>query len=92
MNQAIEVSLDDRGRILLPAAIRKRLHLSPSMTLIVEKAEQGGVRLQLQVKTTPLVEKDGILVAKVKPLSDLANLTRHERDRRVFALLQRVGL
>jgi len=33
-----------------------------------------------------------VLVVRAKPLRDLDNITRHERDRRVFDLLQRVGL
>ena len=92
MTQMFQISLDEVGRILIPAPIRERLDLSPGMTLIVEKGEQGGVQLRLQFKPATLVEKDGILVARVGALSDLANITRHERDRRVFDLLQRVGL
>lgn len=91
MTQVFQISLDEVGRIFIPAPIRERLDLSPGMTLIVEKGEQGGVQLRLH-KPATLVEKDGVLVARVSALSDLANITRHERDRRVFDLLQRVGL
>jgi AbrB family looped-hinge helix DNA binding protein len=88
----IQVSLDDVGRILIPAPIRERLNLSPGMILIVEKGEKGGVQLRVESKPTTLVEKDGLLVARVTALGDLTNATRNERDRRVFDLLQRVGL
>jgi len=88
----VQVSLDDVGRIFIPAPIRERLKLSPGMTLIVEKGEKGGVQLRVESKPTTLIEKDGILVAHVAALGDLANATRNERDRRVFDLLQRVGL
>jgi AbrB family looped-hinge helix DNA binding protein len=81
MNQVIEVSLDDLGRILIPAALRSRLGLSPGMTLVVEKGDQGGVRLRLQSEPPMLVDKGGVLVVRAKPLRDLANVTRHERDR-----------
>lgn len=91
MKEAIQVSLDELGRILVPASVRERLHLSPGMTLMVEKAEQGGVRLRIQEEQPILVEKDGILVARVEPTSDLANITRHKRDRRLFDLLERAG-
>lgn len=91
MNQ-IQLSLDELGRILIPAPVRDRLHLSPGMTLIVEKGDNGGLRLRIQLNPTTLVEKDGVLVARVRPVSDLANVTRLERDRRVFSLLQRTGL
>ena len=92
MSEIIQISLDQMGAILIPAPIRERLHLSPGMTLVVEKGEQGGVRLRVQPKPSPLVEKEGILVARVIAVSDIANITRHERDRRVFTLLQRAGL
>ena len=90
MNQVIQVALDELGCILVPAPLRERLHLSPGMTLVVEMDEQGGVRLQPQPPTV-LDEKEGVLVARVNALSDLENITRNERDRRVFDLLQRVG-
>lgn len=92
MIQVIQVSLDELGGILLPAPLRERLQLAAGMTLVVEKGEQGGVRLRIQSKPTILVEKDGLLVAKVTAFRNLANVTRRERDRRVFDLLQRVGL
>ena len=81
MNQVIEVSLDDLGRILIPATLRSRLGLSPGMTLVVEKGDKGGVRLRLQSEPPMLVDKGGVLVVRAEPLSDLANVTRHERDR-----------
>ena len=77
----IQVSLDDLGRIFIPAPIRERLNLSPGMTLVVEKGEKGGVQLRVESKPTTLVEKDGLLVARVTALGDLANATRNERDR-----------
>ena len=92
MTQVFQISLDDVGRIFIPAPIRERLKLSPGMTLIVEKGEKGGVQLRIQSGPATLVEKDGLLVARVTALSDLADVTRHERDRRVFDLLQRAGL
>jgi len=81
MNQVIEVSLDDLGRILIPAALRSRLGLSPGMTLVVEKGDKGGVRLRPQSEPPMLVDKGGVLVVRAEPLSDLTNVTRHERDR-----------
>lgn len=91
MNRVIEVSLDDLGRILIPAELRGRLGLSPGMTLIVEKGEKDGVRLRPQSESPELVEKEGVLVVRAEPLGDLANVIRRERDRRVFDLSQRVA-
>jgi len=92
MAQVVQVLLDELGNILLPASLRERLQLVPGMILVVERGEDGGVRLRVQRKPTILVEKDGLLVARVTAFSNLSDVTRHERDRRVFDLLQRVGL
>jgi AbrB family looped-hinge helix DNA binding protein len=56
MNQAIQISLDELGRILVPALVRERLHLSPGMTLVVEKGEHGDVHLCIEPEPTTLVE------------------------------------
>jgi AbrB family looped-hinge helix DNA binding protein len=92
INQPIQISFDELGRIFLPASLREKLHLSPGMTLVVEKGEKGGVQLRVASEPTTLVEKDGILIARVTALGDITNATRNKRDRRVFDLLQRVGL
>jgi len=92
MQQRIEVVLDDLGRILIPAALRSRLGLSPGMTLIVEAEDQGDVSLRPQSEPPALVDKGGVLVVRAEPLTDLTDIIRRERDRRVFDLLQRAGL
>lgn len=92
MSEVFQVTLDELGNILLPASLRERLRLAPGMTLVVERGENGGLRLRVQRKPTVLVEKEGVLVARVTAFSDLSHLLRHERDRRLFTLLQRVGL
>ena len=92
MNQVIKVSLDDRGCILIPEAIQDRLGLSPGMILVVEKGDNGGVCLRTQPEVPTLVDKTGVLVVRAEPLGALTNVTRHERDRRVFDLLQRTSL
>ncbi len=58
------------------------------------------VRLNLlkeeQVRETlelfELVDKQGILIVKAKPLHDLTSITRHERNHRVSELVQRTGV
>ncbi len=45
MSQVIELSVDDLGRIIIPASLQSRLGLSPGMMLLVEKEDDGGVRL-----------------------------------------------
>jgi len=77
---------------VIPAALHEQLQLVPGMTLVVQKGEQGNVLLQVQTEPAVLVEKDGLLIARVTALSDLSNITRTVRDQRIFDLLQRVGL
>jgi bifunctional DNA-binding transcriptional regulator/antitoxin component of YhaV-PrlF toxin-antitoxin module len=92
MSQVIKISLDDMGRILIPAAVQSRLGLSPGMSLVVEEGDQGSMRLRVQSEPPVLVDKGGVLVVRAEPLSDLADVTRNERNRRVFDLLQRANL
>jgi bifunctional DNA-binding transcriptional regulator/antitoxin component of YhaV-PrlF toxin-antitoxin module len=92
MSQVIQISVDDKGRILIPEAAQRRLGLSPGMNLVVEKGEQGDVHLCVQSGPPVLVDKAGVLVVRAEPLDDLTNVTRRERDRRLFDLLQRAGL
>jgi len=92
MSQVIKISLDDMGRILIPATVQSRLGLSPGMSLVVEEGDQGSVRLRVQSEPPVLVNKAGVLVVRAEPLGDLTDVTRHERNRRVFDLLQRANL
>ena len=64
MSQVIKISLDDMGRILIPAAVQSRLGLSPGMSLVVEEGDQGGVRLRVQSELPVLVDKAGVLVVR----------------------------
>jgi AbrB family looped-hinge helix DNA binding protein len=92
MSRLIKVSVDELGRILIPAELQSRLGLAPGMMLIVEKGDNGGVRLRLQSQPTELVEKGGVLVVRAEPLADLNDITRREREGRVSELVQRVAL
>jgi len=86
MSQVIEVSLDNRGHILIPAALRRQLGLLPGMTLVVEETANRDVRLRVrsEAREMPaLVDKGGVLVVRAEPLGDLANAVRQECDRRV---------
>jgi len=89
MNQPVRILLDEAGRIVIPDSLRKRLRLEPGMTLVVEQEEKGGVCLRVQPETSPLVEKEGLLVARVTLLEDLGDAVQRERDRRISELAQR---
>jgi bifunctional DNA-binding transcriptional regulator/antitoxin component of YhaV-PrlF toxin-antitoxin module len=92
MSQVIEVSLDNRGHILIPAALRRQLGLLPGMTLVVEETANHDVRLRIrsEAREVPaLVDKGGVLVVRVEPLCNLTDAIRQERDRRVSDLSQR---
>jgi AbrB family looped-hinge helix DNA binding protein len=92
MRHVIEVSLDNQGHIVIPAALRDRLDLYPGITLVVEKGDNDDMCLRTQPEQPMLVDKEGVLVIRAEPLGDLTDVTRRERDRRVFDLLQRTGL
>jgi len=86
MSQIVEVSLDNRGHLLIPAALRRQLGLLPGMTLVVEETANRDVRLRIrsEVREMPaLVDKGGVLVVRAEPLGDLTDAIRQERDRHV---------
>lgn len=88
MEVVVEGSLDDAGHILMPAAIRERLGLSPGMTLVVEEGDGDDLRLTAQSKPPTLADKAGVLVIRAESLSSLDNVTRRIRDQRVLELVQ----
>jgi bifunctional DNA-binding transcriptional regulator/antitoxin component of YhaV-PrlF toxin-antitoxin module len=92
MNQAIQISLDDVGRILIPEALQRRLGLKPGMTLVVEDTEQGGVQLSVQAETSALIEKDGLLVFNGALEGDITHAVERARAQRTDAIIRRSGL
>ena len=87
MNQVVELSLDDLGRILIPDPLANRLGLKPGMTLVVEATERGGMQLRVQEDTTALIEKDGLLVFTGELIGDVANIVQDTRERRAQELI-----
>ena len=49
-------------------------------------------QLEETTEAPELVDKQGILVVRAKPVGHFTNITRHERNHRVSALLERVGV
>jgi bifunctional DNA-binding transcriptional regulator/antitoxin component of YhaV-PrlF toxin-antitoxin module len=92
MEQVIEISVDALGRIMIPPTLQSRLGLSPGMTLMVEKGGKDQIYLRIQTVPAMLVDKQGMVVVRAQPLSELTHISRQERDRRVFDLLERVNL
>ena len=83
MSKALEVLMDDHGQLVLPAALSGRLGLIPGITLLVEEADQGDLRLRVPSESPVLVDKDGILVVRAESSDDLSDITRRERDYRL---------
>jgi len=92
MSEAIQVSLDSQGRIVIPSTFRKRLGLAQGMMLVVEAGEQGELCLRVQQESPTLVDKEGVLVVRARPNGDLVDIAQLERDRHVSEMVQRVGL
>ena len=89
MSDVIEVELDEANRILISPELQKRLGLSPGMTLVVEEEQNGGVALHIQPELSMLIDKGGVLVARVELIDDIADVVRQERERRALDLSQR---
>ncbi|MBI3909647.1 MAG: hypothetical protein HY320_01780 [Armatimonadetes bacterium] len=92
MAQTVEVSVDEQGQIVIPLEAVGLLGLSVGMTLVAEKADEGGIRLRVEPEAPVLVEKGGVLVVRAEPLGDVAEAVRQERGRRVQELVSRAGL
>ena len=92
MSRVVEVTLDDRGRIVIPEAVRDQLGLKPGMMLVVETEEKGGVRLRPQPEQPVLINKDGIWVIQGEILEDLTDVVKRERERRIADLIRQAGL
>ena len=92
MSQTVQISLDDLGHILIPAALRKRLGLKPGMRLVVESAKRGGVQLRVQADLPKLIDEGGILVVDGEPLEDLTNIVQRSREQRNQELMRKVGM
>jgi AbrB family looped-hinge helix DNA binding protein len=92
MTELVELSVDDKGRLVVPGTVQKRLRLAPGMTLIVEEGDNGGIRLRPEPEQPNLVDKEGILVVRAQPVVDLADVVRRERDLRITSLSERTGL
>jgi AbrB family looped-hinge helix DNA binding protein len=92
MNQTFQISLNELGRILIPASLRQRLGLKPGMTLVVEEAEQEQVQLRVLDESAGLVEKDGLLIFTGEIDGDITNVVKEARERRAQELVERIGL
>lgn len=91
MAQAIEVTIDNHGGIMLPRELKNRLGLLPGMTMVVEQDDAEGVCLRVQAESPQLVDKQGIIVIRAESSEDLTNVIRSTRDQRLSELLNRSG-
>ncbi len=92
MREVVQVSVDHHGRIVIPSAFRKRLGLSQGMTLLVEVGQSDELCLRVQDSSPMLIDKQGILVIKAQSDTDLTDVIRDERERRIVNLQQQAGL
>jgi bifunctional DNA-binding transcriptional regulator/antitoxin component of YhaV-PrlF toxin-antitoxin module len=89
MAEAIQVMVDQQGRLTLPHGVHKRLGLMPGMTLVVEAAEQGQLRLRARPEADTLVEKCGLLVLRGEPTEDLSGVVERHREQRLAEVMGR---
>lgn len=92
MEQTVEVTLDEVGRIRLPEWLRARLGLRIGSRLVVEGTDEGGAVLRTEAKSGGVVEDGGLLYFDAEPMEDLALFVARERERRDDDLLRRSGL
>jgi hypothetical protein len=66
-------------------------HLEVALTIQQDTSPKDMYSAEEEPDGPILVEENGILMANVKPLRDLTNITREERDRRLWELVRRVA-
>ena len=91
MRQAVEVTLDDQGHILIPKNIGEQMGLKPGMTLLVEQGDDEAVRLTPQAKQPTLIDEGGLLVVSGVDWFnvDTNDLIQRHREQRIFDLIER---
>ncbi len=92
MTELAELLIDETGCIRIPADIQDRLGLEPGTSLVLEEADDGGIRLRTREILPVLVDKNGILVVKAEPLAGFADVVRQGRDSRVASLVEQSRL
>jgi antitoxin component of MazEF toxin-antitoxin module len=91
MTELAELLIDETGCIRIPPDIQDRLGVEPGTSLVLEEADGGEIRLRAKENLPVLVDKDGILVVRADPLTDLADAVRQDRDSRVSSLMEQAG-
>ncbi len=86
MNRTIEVTIDSRGRLVIPEAVSERLHLVDGVTLVVEKTDEEGAHLVVRERGSVLKEKEGVLVAQGEVDGDIAAVLHSVRQQRIASL------
>jgi bifunctional DNA-binding transcriptional regulator/antitoxin component of YhaV-PrlF toxin-antitoxin module len=92
MTELVELLIDETGCIRIPVDIQDRLGLEPGTFLVLEEADDGGIRLRARENLPILVDKDGILVVRAEPLAGFADMVRQDRDSRVASLVEQSRL
>ncbi|MDN5939151.1 MAG: AbrB/MazE/SpoVT family DNA-binding domain-containing protein [Salinisphaera sp.] len=82
----MRATIDKAGRVVIPAAIRRRAGLDPKTELDIQIAENG-ILISRVVSSPELVQEGKLLVARPtvarrgRPKMDAAELVREERER-----------
>ena len=88
MSEAIQIQIDDRGDLVIPAKIRKRLGLAQGMTLVAEDGEEGQLHLRVLQESPTVVDKQGVLVVTSPTSHDLSDIVQQQRERHLSSLWQ----
>jgi AbrB family looped-hinge helix DNA binding protein len=75
MTAAVEVSMDQAGRIVVPKSLRDRLGVEPGQPLRA-RVNDGRLEIEPQPIRAELVDEGGVLV--ITPTEPLAALSRDE--------------
>jgi len=83
---ATRVSIDAAGRVVIPKAVRERLHLTPGRMLDLDVDDDGVVLRPVSEAESSLAWRDGVLMAVgecVGPIPTVADV-RQNRSRSIW--------
>jgi len=77
---------------LQTTAIRSLAKRCEGMTLLLEVGQSDELCLRVQDSSPMLIDKQGILVVRAQSDTDLTNVVREERERRILDLQNQTAL
>jgi AbrB family looped-hinge helix DNA binding protein len=88
MNEVIQVSVDQAGRIRLPKTIRTRLGLTAGAKVEFDIRPDEEIRVRAAHESPITVDKDGVLVVRAEALGEFSDAVELMREAHLAQLMR----